>query len=292
VLGGLRPRAVIAEGESQSAFRLTTYIDAVQPIAKAYDGFLVHSRAAGGFIAPLSQPPQADVPTPDVVLYRPDLTVPVLTVQTESDLVLLGSVAARQPDTARLRLWEVAGTAHADDYLANIGAADNGDGTVAAKALTDMLDPPTGTIAFTCDAPLNTGQAHYVLDAAQYAVNRWVTTGIPPAVAPRLNGTATDAGFTFTLDANGNVTGGIRTPSVDAPLARLSGLGQTGSQFCFLFGTTTPFDAAKLAALYPTHAQFVRKWAAAAYAGVAAGFIRPADAAELVVAAGRSGAGG
>src|SRR5262249_19053444 len=39
-LGGLRAKRVIAAGESQSAFRMVTYINAVQPLAKAYDGFL------------------------------------------------------------------------------------------------------------------------------------------------------------------------------------------------------------------------------------------------------------
>ena len=69
VLGGLRPRRVLAEGESQSAFRLTTYIDAIQPLTHVYDGFLVHSR--GGGSAPLSQAPQADVPAPPVVYFPP-----------------------------------------------------------------------------------------------------------------------------------------------------------------------------------------------------------------------------
>jgi hypothetical protein len=99
-------------------------------------------------------------------------------------------------------------------------------------------------------------------------------------------------GSSFVLDANGNTEGGVRTPAVDAPVATLSGLGQSGSQFCFLFGTTTPFDAAKLAALYPSHTDFVQKWAGATVTGVAAGFIRPADAAELIAAAGKSAIGG
>ena len=292
ILGGLRPRTVLAEGESQSAFRLTTYIDAIQPIAHAYDGFLVHSRGGGSLNAPLSQPPQADEPTPDVVLMRTDLDVPVLTVQTESDLVLLGSLAARQPDTSRLRLWEMAGTAHADDYIANLGAADTGDGTMGLQELNSMLSPPIGTPGFSCATPINTGEMHYVLDTAQYALNRWVTVGVPPASATPLEVTTTDAGPAFVLDANGNTKGGVRTPAVDAPVATLSGLGQSGSQFCFLFGTTTPFDAAKLAALYPSHNQFVQKWAAATGAGVAAGFIRPADAAELITAARKSTVGG
>ena len=102
ILGGLRPHRVLAEGESQSAFRLTTYIDAVQPLAHAYDGFLVHSR--GGGSAPLSQAPQADVPTPPVVYFRPDLGVPVLAVETETDLMVLGYLPDRQADSAGFRL--------------------------------------------------------------------------------------------------------------------------------------------------------------------------------------------
>lgn len=291
ILGGLKPRTVLAEGESQSAFRLTTYVDAVQPLAHTYDGFLIHSRA--GFAAALSQAPQADVPTPAVVRFRTDTDVPVLTVQTETDLMLLGYLTARQPDTRRLRFWEIAGTAHADDYVANVGAADTGDGTVSRRELGAMLDPPTGTPGFSCANPINTGPAHYVMNGAQHALHSWVTTGIPPAETARLQVTDNDDAPAFVLDANGNATGGIRTPAVDAPVAALSGLGQTGSaQFCFLFGTTTPLSSARLAALYPTHAKFVRQWATRTAAAVVAGTIRPADAANLVEAAVRSDIGG
>jgi hypothetical protein len=287
VLGGLRPRAVLAEGESQSAFRLTTYLNAVQPLAHVYDGFLVHSR--GGGSAPLSQAPRADVPTPPVVPFRTDLDVPVLAVQTETDLVALGYLAARQDDSARVRIWEVAGTAHADDYVANLGAGDDGSGETGVRELAAMLDPPAGTPGFTCDRPINTGQAHYVVDAAQYALNRWVTAGVPPARASRLQVATTGS---FVLDAHGNVKGGVRTPAVDVPAATLSGLGQAGSSFCFLFGTTTPFDAPALSALYPTHAHFVARWAAGTTSAVTAGFLRPADGIELVRAALETRVGG
>lgn len=278
VLGGLRPRAVLAEGESQSAFRLTTYVNAIQPVERAYDGFLVHSRAGNG--APLSQAPQADVPTPQVVQLRSDLRAPVLVVQTETDLIALGYLAARQADSPRFRLWEVAGTAHADHYLATLGITDNGDGTAGARAFDSMLDPPAGTPAFTCDRPINTGQVHYVMDTAQTALRRWVTVGVAPPTAPRLQVTA--AGFG--LDANGNVLGGVRTPAVDVPVATLSGLGQSGSTFCFLFGTTTPLSPARRAELYPTRARFVAKWTLSVAALTASGFIRPADAVELIAA--------
>ena len=43
VLGGLRPSHVLAIGESQSAFYLTTYADAIQPLDHAYQGIFIHS---------------------------------------------------------------------------------------------------------------------------------------------------------------------------------------------------------------------------------------------------------
>ena len=44
-LGRVVPRTdLVAIGESQSAFFLTTYINAVQPRRSVYDGFFVHSR--------------------------------------------------------------------------------------------------------------------------------------------------------------------------------------------------------------------------------------------------------
>ena len=90
ILDGLKPKKILAVGESQSAGRMVTYIDAVQPVANVYDGFLVHSRGAGG--APLGS---VAVPTP--TLIRTDLDVPVFVFQTESDVV--NGFAARQDDS-------------------------------------------------------------------------------------------------------------------------------------------------------------------------------------------------
>lgn len=289
ILGGLRPRTVLAEGESQSAFRLTTYIDAIQPVAQVYDGFLVHSRASGG--AGLSQAPQPNVLVPPVVHFRTDLRVPVLALETETDVITLNYQAARQPDSRGFRDWEVAGTAHADTYFLGTGFTDNGNGAAGLVELNAMLNPPSSSLGFTCAKPLNTGPAHYIVDTAHYALNRWVTAGVPPRRAPRLSVTVTGTTPALVLDGNGNAKGGIRTPQVDAPVAMLSGLGQTGASFCFLFGTTTPFAADKLKALYPTHNAFVRRWAASAITETVRGFIRPADTVELIMAASASTVG-
>jgi hypothetical protein len=297
VLGGLTPRTVLAEGESQSAFRLTTYIDAVQPLVHEYDGFLVHSRE--GTAAPLSQAPQAAVNAPSVVLFRPDAGVPVLAVQTETDVLspLLDYLPATQPDAPAFRLWEIAGTAHADAYQVALGAGDTGNGATDVQELNSMLSPPViSTPEFSCALPINTGEEHYVIDAAEVALNRWVTKGIPPAAPPLLDVSTSGAVPAFVTDANGNVEGGIRTPAVQVPVATLSGLGNSGSGtfgfFCSLFGTTTPFSTAKLVALYSAHAQFTVEWTGATLLDVARGFITPADAPALIASAQASSVGG
>src|SRR6202043_1728174 len=122
---GLTPQKLLATGESQSAARLVTYIDAVNPLVHVYDGFLVHSRFATG--AALSQAPQADVEPPATAMIRSDVNVPVFVFETESD-VLNSNTADRQPDTANFRLWEVTGTSHYDYYGLTIGPNDTGNG--------------------------------------------------------------------------------------------------------------------------------------------------------------------
>jgi Alpha/beta hydrolase domain len=284
-VGGLKAQHVLAVGESQSAGRLVTYIDAVHPVAQAYDGYLVHSRAAGGAL--LAQPPQPAVPVPSPTPIRDDLGVPVLVFQAETD-VLFSNLGARQPDTNTYRLWEVAGTAHFDFYGLSIGRTDVGDGQGAVQVLDSMLHPTNQPNPnFTCDAPINTGPAYFVLDAAFHRLDRWVTAGVLPPVAPRLETTGVSP-VVFAKDANGNVLGGIRTPAVDAPVAALSGSPTGGSQFCFLFGTTTPFAPEQLAALYPDHGAFVSAWTDATEASHAAGFLVAADTRELIAAAEQS----
>ena len=265
VLGGLRPRHLIGVGESQSAIRLVTYIDAVHPLAHVYDGFLVHSRAGG-------QP------------IRADLGVPVLVLLTETDLSF-GAAAAQQPDTKMVRIWEAAGTSHYDYYGLAIQNADTGDGK-GSEALLAAMQHPTSQpdTNFTCGTPINTGPAHYVLDAAFYQLNRWVTKKVLPPVAPRLQ-TTSDNPITFATDANGNTRGGIRTPAVDAPVAALSGRPPGGNSFCFLFGTTTPFTATQMAVLYPSHRAFVAAWTKATKSAHDAGFLTTGDAKELINAA-------
>jgi hypothetical protein len=303
ILGGLVPKKLIAAGESQSAGRMVTYIDAVQPLAHVYDGFLVHSRGAAG--AALAQPPATGPlpPAPDTTirapsptLIRTDLDVPVFTFQTEFDVS--GAFTARQPDTNRFRQWEAAGTSHFDTYGLLIGPSDTGNGQGAVANLAAMQNPtnvpgPGGQ----CTLPINTGGAHWLLDSAVYWLNQWVTRGTPPPTAPPLQIASTSPTFAYATDAHGNTLGGVRSPQVDAPIAVLAGIGNTPapgfetnpiSAFCRLFGSTMPFTSAQLAALYKNHADFVVRYTFATLNNVAHRYLLLPDAVELVKAAAAS----
>jgi hypothetical protein len=287
ILGGLTPKTLLAAGESQSAARMVTYIDAVQPLAHVYNGFLVHSRGAAG--AALSQSPLPAVTPPTPTLIRADLNVPVFTFQTEFDVS--GAFTARQPDTNKFRQWEAAGTSHFDTYGLLIGPSDTGNGQGAVANLEAMQHPtdvpsPGGL----CAKPINTGGAHWLLDSAIYWLNRWVTKGIAPPIGPPLQ-IASTSPFAFAKDAHGNTLGGVRSPQVDVPIAVLSGTDNSAanssiiSMFCFLFGSTVPFSPAQLKAMYRNHIEFVLRYAFATLKDWAHGYLLLPDAFELVNAA-------
>jgi hypothetical protein len=311
LLSGLKPQRVLAIGESQSAFRLVTYLDAIQPLSPGvYDGYLVYSRGGDG--ANLSQTPLANVSTPIPTYIRTDLHVPVLLFETEADLMTLGYVTARQPPTQDIREWETAGTAHDDTYGLLYSRSDNLNGAADTQAFSSMLNPPKDPIPgiIDCAAPINAGSHTYELRAAVAALDHWVRTGNAPPQSPRLEVNASKTGFV--TDANGNALGGIRTPQVVAPVAKLSGLGQPGSVtasapgqatsspstavgagvLCGIFGTTVPLSAAQLTSLYPTHDDFVKKWDAATAAEVRQGYLLEPDAHTLDKVAAASNVGG
>ena len=262
LLGGTTPTHVLAVGESQSAFRLVTFINAVQPPTDAFDGFLVHSR--GGSSAPVSGSevqgrPEEGPP----VRIRTDIGVPVLQFETETDLVLLNYLAARQPDTDRIVTWEVAGAAHADASLLEYGRIANPD---VEFDLGEFI--PT----------MNRGPQREVLRAAFVALHEWVVSGTPPPVADPIE--TTDGGIR--RDADGNAIGGVRTPAVDVPVATLSGE-SAGDEIIFqLFGSTIPFTPEQLLARYPTHEDYVAAVTASADAAVAARFLLPGDRDRII----------
>ena len=255
------PARVVAMGESQSAFFLTTYVNAVHHGAEVYDGFLVHSRA--GDAASLAGVPRGDPAVPRGARVRTDVRVPVLTFETETDLgPRLDFAPARQPDTERVRTWEVAGTAHADAYLVGPFAA--------------MLG---------CGFAVNDGPHHFVVQAALDALVRWIADGTPPPGTLPLE-LASTAPPVIARDHLGNALGGVRTPAVDVPVATLSGEAPQGaSDLCSLFGCTEPFDGATLTRLYGDAGSYRAAYEAALDEAVAAGVLLAADRPALLAKA-------
>lgn len=189
---------------------------------------------------------------------RDDLDVPVIIVQTETDVLgHLDYLPARQPDNEWLRLWEVAGTAHADKF--QIGDFE------------DFLG---------CPDPVNRGQQAYVVRAALRHLDTWAGGGQPAPIATRLD---VEAG-SFMTDPVGNTTGGVRTPVVDAPVEVLSGLvGPDASTICRLFGSTRALDVDALSSLYPGGvADYLLAYERATQAAIAGGFILEEDRAEVL----------
>jgi Alpha/beta hydrolase domain len=287
VLGPLVPRRVIAIGESQSAVFLTTYVNAVDPLAKVYDGFLIHSRF--GNAASLENASMAAAPGQSAgVKLRTDLRAPVITVLTETDLMdsgIPGFRRARQPDTDRLRIWEVPGTAHADNYSFSVGVMDSPSLPVAKLAAG--WEPTNKILGTELAKPINNApQHHYVVQAALWNLDRWIRTGQPPSQAAPIRlkeGGQPGAPASFALDANGLAEGGVRTPWVDAPTARLSGVGNSGGQLGFLVGASEPFDAATLDRLYPGgKREYLKKVETSLSSAIKAGFILAADRQEIL----------
>jgi hypothetical protein len=279
-LDGLKVARMIGIGESQSAGRLATYVNAIHPTIELFDGFLIHSRGAGS--APLSQAPQAEVSTPNPTFTRTDLPEPIIAMQTETDVFGLGGVGMRQPDAPLFRLWEVGGSGHSDAYTVIKGPVDRGDDPAVAEVIeTKDARPPF----IECDLPINDGPGHWVLKAAIAALDGWIRRGDAAPSAPLLD--LNEEGTALERDSFGNAIGGVRSPYLDAPVATLSGEGQSGTSFCALFGVTELFDDATLSMLYPTREDYIDAIDAATDSAVEAGFLRPADA-DLIKAQARN----
>lgn len=266
-LDGRPVQRVVAVGESQSAYALTTYVDGVHPRAGLFDGFLVHSR--GGPPMPLGARDRGvDLEAgrhDPAVRIRDDLTVPVLVLQTETDVLgHLYSLPARQPDGDLLRLWEVAGSAHAD------------------RSLIGELESVLG-----CADPVNRGQQRFVVRSALRHLVAWVGGGPLPPVAERLvvegDPSLGRGSLSFATDDLGMARGGVRTPCVDVPAEVLTGLAAPGaSHVCQLFGRSLPIPPDELRARYPSRADYLAAYERALDAAITAGFVLADDRAEVL----------
>ena len=271
VLDGLQPKLILGAGESQSAFRLSYYVNDINPLGNVYDGFLLLSTFGQQI--------------------RSDLTQPVFKVLTEFDVVN-SEAAVRQPNTSLFRSWEVAGTSHVDVHLRKsrepLELRDNPLNTTPVSSAEAMLAPQCavpqlGTLPPTGD----------VVNAAFDDLVQWAENGTRPPVAPRLDITQINQPPAMSVVARnslGLAIGGIQLPDVSVPTYLNVGT-NSGPGACVRWGYHLPFSVAELNAIYSGYENYVNQVTRAANADVKKGFIEPQDARQIIYEAIESGVG-
>jgi hypothetical protein len=266
---GLEVAHVIAFGASQSANRLATYYNAIQPETAAFDAFLMLVYSGGGTrVEALGPGPSlALVPAEARAIVnvmpfgshrlRDDIDARAFVLNSETEAEWYYPV--RQPDNDTFRLWEVAGAAHI-----GVGSDDEVDaqlmrdvGRVLADVLTDPSKREPNTLSF---AP--------VADAALHHVRAWVQGCVAPPIQDRIE--FADDPPEIVRDRHGNARGGVRLWELEVPTGtHVASAG--GDTIPDLAGSSTPFRAETRRALYPYRAVFVERAQAAITRGVARG---------------------
>ena len=268
-MGGLDVTHVIALGASQSANRLATYYNAIQPVTAAFDAFLMLVYSGGGTrVEAMGPGPSLALVPADaraIVNVMPfgshrlrgdiDARAFVLNSETEAEWYY----AVRQPDNNTYRLWEVAGAAHI-----GVGTGDEVDaqlirdvGRVLADVLADPSEPQPNTLSF---GP--------VADAALHHVRAWVQDAVAPPIQDRIE--FANSPPEIVRDGHGNARGGVRLWELEVPTAtHVASGGVDGVPD--LAGSSSPFPTEARRALYPNRAVFVERAHAAIERGVARG---------------------
>jgi len=234
---------------------LETYMNAIQPAARIYDGFLARAPFNLTAINRCAAAPAANDPRQVVR----DVGVPVIAVAGEGDLV--NTFVSRREDgdspTDRYRLYEVAGAGHIDRF-AYLGFPSMTDQEKAGNAQGTpewpFTAPCTPPVRLMDESVLRSGY-----DVALDALDNWARKGTVPKRIPRVETRAGgNSAFTVVTDEHGNGRGGLRTPYLEVPLARYV-TSSPGPGNCPEIGHTERFDAAKLKMLYGTFDSYATK---------------------------------
>ncbi len=277
-LGGLEVQRLIATGGSQSAARLATYLNAVQPTARLFDAFQLLLYFGGG--APLEvgdavmtvQATATDNPRSSRIaegthLLRDDQGIPVMVVNTECEA--LSCCGVRQPDTDRYRYWEVAGASHVSlQGIESSAPRLERDFRFVMPIDDDMM------------AGINRVSVAPVVDAALHHLDRWLREGTAPPVQPLIDFEGQPA--VIVRDADGIARGGIRLPPVEVPVAHNSAIQKSPDVFARLVGSHEPFSAERLQELYPTPQDYFARVEKAARAAEADAVVLPRDVEPIV----------
>lgn len=281
VMGGLEVQRLVAQGASQSAARLASYLDGVQPVTRRFDAFLLVMYFGGGTPLEVGDAvmtvPRDDAAAAHAVKIpegehrlRDDLGIPIMVVNTECEATSCYGV--RQPDTNSFRYWEVAGASHvALPAMASSSPRMERDFGFAIP----LDDPSMQSINQVSVAP--------VVDAALHHMQTWLTDSTPPPVQPRIDFEGEPA--QIVRDDNGIAQGGIRLPQVAVPLAHNSALQQSPDVFARLVGFHEDFSIDKVHSLYENRADYLARYQQATREAVTAGVLLPRDVEPLLAEA-------
>lgn len=247
---------LVAAGESQSAFRLSRYFNALQPRWGLYDGFLLYDR--GG--------PHA---------LRADLPAKLIGIGSE----FFAEYAGASPgDGDNQRWWDLAGASHVSlaemaDYIdpqVRRDGAQQLDGRAAS--LTDLMSQGRDPAAPPLWSRVPNGD---LMKAALHALTRWLTQGMAPAAAPRLQLDGTGEPVRLQRDAQGRAIGGVRFAAYEVPAAANVGVTEGPAQ---LAGYHLDFAPEEMTRRYGSLAHYVERVTAVVRANLAQGFLLPEEA--------------
>ena len=269
-MGALAGRVdrVLATGQSQSANELADYVETWLPTHPeaigVIDGVLVHGSVPGSKGFAIGSP------------------IPVLHLLSDFEALDDGvDPAGLDPN---YRLWEVAGTSHADHFIGYQSVFGHGPRALlsapklapepfrqvieAAGSYGEVVSP----LLAVCVVAGAAMPMRYATSSALHLLDDWAAGGPAPANGSRF----AFSGGALAADRYGNTLGGIRLPPIDVPVARYV------STICALGGITIPFTDLELQALYGSHANYYDQLAAKSDEAVAAGWLLPEDAIDLM----------
>jgi Alpha/beta hydrolase domain len=209
--------------------------------APLYDGFFPETTRTASRMGPF---PRVDVPT---LLINSELEV--------EEVLVRDGINYRRPDSNRrghqFRLYEVAGLPHNPSWMHPL--------------LRDVLDIET-LARERCVNPLNSFPYNPTIGMALDHLLRWVEDHVPPPRADRieLTGEPGQPGTAIRRDGHGNALGGVRSTTLDVPIATHQALNHPrdpaqeltpGS--CLVYGSQLDFAPDELTSLYGDRDSYV-----------------------------------
>ncbi|MBT9487919.1 MAG: hypothetical protein IV093_10460 [Rubrivivax sp.] len=250
---GLVVEDVIAIGQSQSAFRLQSYYNGVQPLAGLINGFAYWDMSNQ---------------------LRSDQRVPAISVQSEAFAVLIPAWTTSE----FTRRWDVAGATHASlygsQYIDAIVARDQSIiGPAGPISFTQWIEPTCTTLP-----PFTKVDVGLVFSNAIDSVRRWIRTGAP--AAPSINFERDPSGA-LVREADGKVRGGVRLAQFTAPTAEQAA--PNGTVFpCGISGWHRDYTPSELKVLYGDHGNYVAMVTHAMVQAATDGYILATDAVAAI----------